>query len=173
MHPKNCQNRGNALPSRNHQNGTLWVGRAAAEPTTRIVHGHARERNAKQNAPRAIGGSNWRSVVRFALRFSRARARAASAPARPHVQFKARPRARLRPKTQGYQIPLSFSRVSAAPAGLEHRRLYHRRSLCTRERPGESSQMRAGGTTDVIWDDSARRFRESASRYRREGVPLM
>ena len=85
MYPRNCQNRGNALPSRNHQNGTFGVGRAAAEPTTAIAHGHARERNAGQNAPRAIGRSNGRSVVRFAWHFSRARVRTASSAARPHV----------------------------------------------------------------------------------------
>ena len=64
------------------------------------------------------------------------------------------------PETQGYHIPLSFSRVSAAPAGLEHRRLYHRRSLCTRERRGESSQMTGDATSASIWDDSGLRSRE-------------
>ena len=77
---------GEMPPPRNHQNRILSVGRAATEPTTTIAHGHVRERNAKQNAPRAIGRSNWRSVVRFVSRFSRARVRTASVPARPHVQ---------------------------------------------------------------------------------------
>ena len=45
-----------------------------------------RERNGKQNAPRAIGRSNWGSVVRSVSRFSRARVRTASVPAHPHVQ---------------------------------------------------------------------------------------
>ena len=73
-------------PLWNHQNGTFSVGRAATEPTTTLVHGHVRERNAKQNAPRAIGRSNWRSVVRFVPRFSRARVRTASVLARLYVQ---------------------------------------------------------------------------------------
>ena len=73
-------------PPWNHQNGTFSVGRAATEPTTTMAHGHVREKNAKQNAPRAIGRSNWRSVVRFVFRFSRARVRTASVLARPHVQ---------------------------------------------------------------------------------------
>ena len=33
--------------------------------------------------------------------------------------------------------------------------------------------MRAGGATEAIWDDSARRFGQTACRYRRWGVPLM
>ena len=73
-------------PPWNHQNGTFSVGRAATEPTTTMAHGHVREKNAKQNAPRAIWRSNWRSVVRFVSRFSRARVRTTSVPARPHVQ---------------------------------------------------------------------------------------
>ena len=50
-----------------------------------MVHRLARARNAKQNAPRARGWSNGRSVVRFVPRFSYARVRTASAAARPHV----------------------------------------------------------------------------------------
>ena len=43
--------------------------------------------------------------------------------------------------------------------------MFHRPGLCSTERPGESSQMRAGGATEAIWDDSARRFGDSACRY--------
>ena len=56
------------------------------ERPPRSPHTLPRARNAKQNAPRARGWSNWRCVVRFASRFSRARVRTASAAGGPHVQ---------------------------------------------------------------------------------------
>jgi hypothetical protein len=42
-----------------------------------------------------------------------------------------------------------------------------------REPPGESTQMRAGGATEAIWVDSARRSRGFARGCGRERVPLM
>ena len=42
-----------------------------------------------------------------------------------------------------------------------------------RKPPGESSQMRAGGATEAIWDDSARRLRGFARGCGHERVPLM
>ena len=113
----------NCPPPRNHQNGTFSVGRVGSEPATTMVHGHVRERNAKQNAPRAIGRSNWRSVVRFVSRFSRARVRTASVPARPHVQ--------TGPRQWGYPptpllsnlAPGATFGAAAVPRGLTSREL--------------------------------------------------
>ena len=119
--PQKWPKLGKCPPPRNHQNDTFSVGRAATEPTTTLVHGHVRERNAKQNAPRAIGRSNWRSVVRFVSSFSRARVRTASVPARPYVQTG--PRQGGGPSTPSDLAPGGTFGAAAVPRGSTSREL--------------------------------------------------
>ena len=81
-----------------------------------------RARNATQTAPRVRGWSNWRHVARFVARFSRARERAASAAARPHVpcvRVQGPPGRWGKSQKLGVSDTPSFWYVSAAPAGLE------------------------------------------------------
>ena len=57
-----------------------------AGPPSSDAPGAFRARTAKQNAPRARGWSNWRSVVRFVSRFSREKLRGHLKRGGPHVQ---------------------------------------------------------------------------------------
>ena len=92
---------------------------------------------------------------------------------RPCAPVQGPPGRRGKPQKLGVSDTPSFWRISAAPAGLEPAPPGKATHFRSPERGCESSQMRAGGVTEAIWDDSARRSCGSARGNRRGRIPLM
>ena len=110
--------------------------------------------------------STWTIGVRSLLRFASFAPGTPSASRGPHG-FKARRGDGENPKTQGYQIPLSFGYFPAAPAGLEPSRLRHPKVVCARETRHKPRHVYAGGATGGPWRGLLRVSRGSASGRRR------
>ena len=123
------------------------------------------QRNGLRIVPDACGCSTWRDRVRFVSRFSRDTQNPQPFWRSPDVQrlglcSTEKLMFHILCSTLMFQGGLCSTDLCSR-LGL----MFHRPGLCSTERPGESSQMPAGGATECIWDDSARRVGDSAFRY--------